>query len=138
MADPIDFTNHFALRLKLHKVGGSVVQHAALLKKALELRGIKSEIVKGFCVIPQTREACAHYWVQTVPERLDLDIGFSIAKLRSPELQAVSPVLVHELPDGIERSDKNDIVIVDENERLFDLFYRDPKAFWRETPSFKL
>lgn len=135
--DLYDFTNHMALRIKLHKVPGSVVQHTALLKKGLELKGIECKMIKGYCIIPETKEACVHYWVQTVLEGLDLDIGFTIAKLRTPELEALHTILVDKLPDGFERSDAEAVEITSENERLFDLYHKDPKAFWKEAPSFK-
>jgi hypothetical protein len=135
--DLYDFTNHMALRIKLHKVPGSVVQHTALLKKGLELKGIECKMIKGYCIIPETKEACVHYWVQTVLEGLDLDIGFTIAKLRTPELAALHTILVDELPDGFERSDAEAGEITSENERLFVLYHKDPKTFWKEAPSFK-
>lgn len=127
-----------ALRLKLRNISGNVVHHAAILKKVLDQQGMRSEMVKGFCVIPETKEACEHYWIRvpvgdsSLP--LDLDIGFEVAKLRSPELQALSPVLLESIPPGMIRSDEKELMIRDENERLFELFQRDPKAFWREAP----
>ena len=129
-----------ALRLKLHKVSGTVVHHAAILKKSLDQQGTRCEMVKGFCVIPETKEACEHYWVRVDlgdGQFLDLDIGFEVAKLRSPELQALHPVLLLSLDSHLgtlARSDENEFVIRRENERLFELFQRDPKAFWREAP----
>jgi len=122
-----------ALRIKLHNISGNVVHHVALLKRFLEQKGIPSQVVKGYCVIPETKEACEHYWLRT-EEGLDLDIGFEVAKLRSPELQALHPVLLESMPTGVTRSDEKEILIRDENERLFDLLTRDPKAFWREAP----
>ena len=127
-----------ALRLKLRGISGNIVHHAAILKKVLDQQGIASEMVKGFCVIPETKEACEHYWIRvpvgdsSLP--LDLDIGFEVAKLRSPELQALNPVLLESIPQGMIRSDEKELLIRDENERLFELFQRDPKAFWREAP----
>jgi hypothetical protein len=127
-----------ALRLKLRNISGNVVHHAAILKKVLDQQGTPSEMVKGFCVIPETKEACEHYWIRvpvgdsSLP--LDLDIGFEVAKLRSPELQALNPVLLESIPQGMIRSDEKELLIRDENERLFELFQRDPKAFWREAP----
>jgi len=127
-----------ALRLKLRNVSGNVVHHAAILKKVLDHQGTRSEMVKGFCVIPETKEACEHYWIRVETEDpslpLDLDIGFEVAKLRSPELQALNPVLLESIPPGMIRSDEKELLIRDENERLFELFQRDPKAFWREAP----
>jgi len=127
-----------ALRLKLRNISGNVVHHSAILKKVLDQQGIKSEMVKGFCVIPETKESCEHYWIRVPIENsesfLDLDIGFEVAKLRSPELQALRPVLLESMPSGMTRSDEKEFLIRDENERLFELFQRDPKAFWREAP----
>lgn len=124
-----------ALRIKLHNVSGNVVHHVALLKRFLDQKGIQSQVVKGFCVIPETKEACEHYWLRTC-EGLDLDIGFEVAKLRNPELQALCPVLLESIEGmpNLTRSDEKEILIRDENERLFELLTQDPKAFWREAP----
>jgi hypothetical protein len=118
----------------MHNVSGNVVHHAALLKKHLDHQGIKSEMVKGFCVIPETKEACGHYWIRDLNSGLDLDVGFEVAKLRSPELQALHPVLLESIPPGMTRSDEKETMIREDNERLFELYQRDPKAFWREAP----
>ena len=123
-----------ALRIKMHNVSGNVVHHAALLKKHLDHQGIKSEMVKGFCVIPETKEACGHYWIRELNSGLDLDVGFEVAKLRSPELQALHPVLLETIPPGMTRSDEKETMIREDNERLFELYQRDSKAFWREAP----
>jgi hypothetical protein len=123
------------MRLKLNKVSGGVVHHVALLKRGLENQGIACEMVKGFCVIPQTKEACEHYWLRETDTGLNLDIGFEVACLKSPELKAVHPVLLDELPEGLERSDKDEVMIRSDNEALFDLFQRDPKEFWQTAPS---
>jgi hypothetical protein len=123
----------------MHKVEGTAVHHVALLIRALDVQGVKCKMVRGYCVIPVTKEACNHYWART-EEGLDLDVAFEVAKLRSPELEAMHPVLLETLPEGIERSDKNELLITDENERLFELFNADPKKFWIESPvkKFKL
>ena len=124
-----------ALRIKMHNVSGNVVHHNALLKRFLDQKGVKCELVKGFCVIAETKEACEHYWVRT-DDGLDLDLSFEVAKLKSPELQALYPALLETI-EGIPnliRSDEKEFVIRHENERLFELFQRDPKAFWREAP----
>ena len=128
-----DIMTRLALRLKLHRVGGCVVHHVALLKKALEQQGITSQMVKGYCVIEDSKEACEHYWVRT-EEGLDLDVAFAVARLKNPELMALEPVLLEILPPGLTRSDSGEILILDENRRLFELFESDPKAFWREAP----
>jgi len=128
-----------ALRIKMHNVSGNVVHHNALLKRFLEQKGVKCELVKGYCVIRETKEACEHVWVRVPGPQgpsLDLDLSFEVAKLKSPELQALYPALLESI-EGIPnliRSDEKEFVIRHENERLFELFQRDPKAFWREAP----
>lgn len=123
-----------ALRLKIHNVPGTVIHHLALLKRSLDQKGTKTVMVKGWCVIEQTKEACEHYWLREVDTGLDMDLGFAVAKLRTPELAALHPVLLESLPPGLTRSDSEETLILAENSRLFDLFQENPKAFWRESP----
>ena len=123
-----------ALRLKIHNVPGTVIHHLALLKRSLDQKGTKTVMVKGWCVIEQTKEACEHYWLREVDTGLDMDLGFAVAKLRTPELTALHPVLLESLPPGLTRSDSEETLIRAENSRLFDLFQENPKAFWRESP----
>jgi hypothetical protein len=123
-----------ALRLKVHNVPGTVIHHLALLKRSLDQKGTKTIMVKGWCVIEQTKEACEHYWLREVETGLDMDLGFTVAKLRTPELAALHPVLLENLPQGLTRSDSEETLIRAENSRLFDLFQENPKAFWRESP----
>jgi len=124
-----DVVKRLALKLKLRRTSGNVVHHAAILMKLL---GSGAELAKGYCVIPETKEACEHYWVRY--EGMNLDVAFELAKLRSPELQAVSPVLLECLPPGLTRSDATETMIREENERLYELYQRDSKAFWRDSP----
>lgn len=140
-----DTVRRLALRLKMRNVSGNVVHHAAILKRILDHKGIKTQMVKGFCVIPETKEACEHYWVRVpVPAEqglsptpgLDLDVSFEVAKLRNPELQSLHPVLLESIEGmpNLTRSDEKETLIREENERLFEILTRDPKAFWREAP----
>ena len=129
-----DAVKQAALRLKIHNVPGTVIHHLALLKRSLDQKGTKTVMVKGWCVIEQTKEACEHYWLREVDTCLDMDLGFAVAKLRTPELAALHPVLLENLPQGLTRSDSAETLILAENSRLFDLFQENPKAFWRETP----
>ena len=137
--NPQDFVRKFALRLKLHKVGGGAVHHVALLIKALDVQGIKCKMVKGYCVVPETKESCDHYWAQT-DEGLDLDVAFEVARLRSPDMGNIHPVLLDTVPEGFQKTDKDEILIRDDNERLFELYNSNPKLFWSECPvkNFKL
>lgn len=123
----------FALRLRLHNIKYGVIYDCALFKKSLEKDGIQCNLIKGFCVIEETREACQHYWVRT-KEGLDLDIGFTTASMHNPELMALKPVLLESLPPSLTRSDLAESRILEENSRLYELYLSDPKAFWREAP----
>ena len=129
-----DIVKHAALRLKIHNVPGTVIHHLALLKRSLDQKGLKTTMIKGWCVIEETKEACEHFWLRDDDSGLDLDLGFAVAKLRTPELMALRPVLLETLPPGLTRSDSGETLIRAENCRLYDLFRSDPKAFWRETP----
>jgi len=129
-----DIVRRLALRLKMHKISGSPVHHIAILKKILDNKGIKTEMIKGYCVIPDTKEACDHYWIREIETGLDFDIAFEVAKLRSPELQSLHPVLLETIHPGLTRSDETEWQIRRENERLFELYQQDPKAFWLEAP----
>ena len=128
-----EIMTRLALRLKVHRISGGVIHHVALLKKTLEQQGISSRMIKGYCVVEGTKEACEHYWVRT-DEGLDIDVAFAVARLKNHELMALEPVLLEILPPGLIRSDSAEIRILDENRRLFELFESDPKAFWREAP----
>jgi len=86
-------------------------------------------------VIPTTLEACAHYWVREESSGLDFDIGFKVACLKSPELQVFSPVLLETLPDGVKRSDADELLIKADNEDLFDLYHTNEREFWKQAPS---
>ena len=125
--------NRLATRLKIYNVPGSVMHHVAIFKRILDRQNISSEIIKGYCVIMESKESCEHYWVRA-SEGLDLDIAFAVARLKSPELQSLHPVLVDECPPGLTRSDLEASDIREENNRLFELYQQDPKAFWRESP----
>lgn len=129
-----DVVKRTALQLKLRRTTGTIIHHIAIMKRILDQKGAKTEMMKGWCVIPETKEACEHYWLRDSDTGLDIDIGFVVAKLKSPELVAIHPVLLTELPPGLTRSDQEEILIRDENQRLFELFRADPKAFWREAP----
>ena len=129
-----EIVKRLALRLKMHNVGGGVVHHVALLKKALDFQGVNTKIIKGYCVIEDTKEACEHYWVRDLATGLDFDVAFAVARLRTPELMAIRPVLMDTLPPGLTRSDQEAMEILAENSRLFDLYESSPKDFWREAP----
>lgn len=124
-----DTVRRLAMRMKLHRLRGGVVHHCALLRRMLDLQGIKTELVKGFCVSPG--DVCEHYWVRTVPSGLNLDIGYEVACLYTPELKDLQVMLLDSIPPelaGIEVKRQED------HARLFELYQTDPKTFWDETP----
>ena len=119
----------FAMRMKLHKVGGSPVHHCALLCKHLAVVGISSTIVKGYCVTPG--EICEHYWVRTRDEGLDLDVAFEMACLYTPDLKDINKMLLEQIPEEMKDVE---IIKAEDSARLFELFTTDPKTFWDESP----
>jgi hypothetical protein len=121
----MDIVKRTAQRLKLHKVGGTVIHHCALLKKILPG---KPRLVHGYCVSPG--EVCEHYWVQT-EEGLDLDIGMALATLYSPDLADMKTFLTEEFP--VELKDV-EVLRQPDNQRLFELYETDPVTFWKESP----
>lgn len=129
----MESVRRLALRMKVRRLTGTVVHHCAILVRMLEKDKIKSQIMKGYAV--QGTEACDHYWVQTEDEKLNIDIGYELACLYTPELKGGGVVLLPELPDGLVKVDLKEEMIVDENNRLFTLFNEDPQAFWKEAPS---
>ena len=92
--------------------------------------GIETKLTKGFCVSPG--EVCEHYWVRTVDEGLDMDIGLELAKLYSPELADMRTMLVEELPVELGHVK---VLKQEDNERLYELYETDPKTFWSEAPN---
>lgn len=129
-----DIAKRTALQIKLRRTSGAIIHHIAILKRILEQKGNTMNMIKGFCIIPETKEACEHYWLRDPDTGLDIDMGFMVAKLKSPELAAIHPVLLLTLPPGLTRSDQEETLIREENQRLYDLFLSDPKGFWREAP----
>ena len=118
-----------AMLMKLRKISGTVVHHCAILRKLMAESGIETKIVKGYCVSPG--EVCEHYWVRTIEESLDMDIGLEVAKLYTPDLADMQTMLLEELPTEL-ASVK--VLKQEDNERLYELYQTDPKTFWNESP----
>ena len=120
--------------LKLNKVEGTVVHHCALVVKYLTQKKIDARIIHGYCISPG--EICEHYWVRVEPEGMDIDIGYELACLWSPELMALQTVLSEEFPVGLKGQDgkEPDVLRQDDNQRLLELYETDPKTFWFEAP----
>jgi hypothetical protein len=118
-----------AMTMKLRKISGTVVHHCAILRRILAESGITTRIVKGYCVSPG--EVCEHYWVRTLDEGLDMDIGLELAKLYTPDLVDMRTMLLEELPPDLSSIK---VLKQDDNERLYELYETDPKTFWSEAP----
>jgi hypothetical protein len=121
----MESVHRLALRMKVRKLTGTVVHHCAVLVKLLERERVTATLVKGWAVADG--EVCEHYWVRADS---DMDIGYELACLFTPELTSITPSLLLELPEGLKRVDHSD----PENARLFDLFHTDRVAFWKEAP----
>jgi hypothetical protein len=119
-----------AQRLKLHKIEGTVVHHCAILVKILGT----GRIVHGYAITPG--EVCEHYWVRVEPEGLDLDIGWEVACMHSPELAGMQIVLAEDFPEGLKDKDgkEPEILRQAQNKDLLELWQTDPKTFWNEAP----
>jgi hypothetical protein len=118
-----------AMRMKLHKVEGTVVHHCAILKKILAEKSIAARVVHGYCVSPG--EICEHYWVRTEDEGLDLDIGYELACLYNPDLASLRTVLLEDFPVELEGTE---VLRQEDNQRLFELYETDQVTFWKESP----
>ena len=102
--------------------------------KYLAAQKIEARVVHGYCISPN--EICEHYWIKTEPDGLNLDIGYELACLYSPELMALKMVLLEEFPVGLKDQDgkEPEVLRQEDNQRLFELYDTDPKTFWREAP----
>lgn len=123
-----------AMRMKLHRISGTVIHHCAIVKKLLAEQGIKSTIIHGYCISPG--EVCEHYWVRTDDEGYDIDIGLELARLYTPELIALQTVLSEDFPVGIKdhNGKEPEVLRQEDNTRLFELYETDPVTFWKESP----
>ena len=120
--------------MKLHKIEGTVVHHCAILVKILKAEEIMARIVHGYAITPG--EVCEHFWVRIEPEGLDLDIGWEVACLHSPDLVGMRIVLSEEFPEGLKDKEgkEPEILRQHQNKDLLELWETDPKTFWNEAP----
>jgi hypothetical protein len=123
-----DIVRRVAMRIKMHRLKGTVVHHCALLKRHLDTLGIQTRLVKGFCISPG--DVCEHYWLRTL-EGLDIDLGFAVAALYTPEIKEMQIMLLDTVPSELSNIE---VKKQDDNDRLFELYTKDPKTFWEETP----
>jgi len=125
-----EYVRKLSLGMKLHKVGGTVIHHQAILIRYLRtVHKLECELVEGY-IMTGDNETCWHCWVEVGEQKYD--IAWLIAGL--PDTRNS---LVREIPEGYERMDLKDErgrYVVDENMRLFQLFNTDEKKFWEEAP----
>lgn len=86
---------------------------------------------KGFCVCASA--ACRHFWVEIDSQKID--VAREISKFHTPELEFMPTTLSEEISDTTKRVDLEDPKIIEEHERLFDLWTEDHKEFWKTSPS---
>lgn len=123
-----DIVRRLAMRIKMYRLKGTVVHHCALLKRHLDTLGIRTNFVKGFCVSPG--DVCEHYWLRT-EEGLDIDLGFAVAALYTPEIKDLQVMLLDSIPPELSTVE---LKKQEDNQRLYELYMSDQKVFWNETP----
>lgn len=120
-----------SLRIKLRKVGGTVIHQQAILVRYLRtVHKLECKLVEGF-IVTGDMEACWHCWVE-LEDGTKYDIIYLVANIPDTRNN-----LVKRVPDGFARvdlADERGRMIVDENARLFELFQSDEKKFWQEAP----
>lgn len=120
----------FCLKYRVKKLNCSVIHQCALLIGFLKRNGIPDAVMKkGFCTCAAA--ACRHYWVQVGNDRID--ISREISKFHTPELEYIPVTLSEEIDEKTKRIDLQDAKIVEEHERLFDMWEENPSNFWKES-----
>lgn len=117
----------FCLRYRLKKLDCSVVHQCALFIGYLKRNGIQANMIKGFCTCSMA--ACRHFWVEVDSQQID--IARDISLFHTPELKHMPVVLQTEIGDDVKRIDLQDPKIIEENERLFELWIENTKEFWK-------
>jgi len=112
----MDPVKRLVLRLKLHKTEGTIVHHNAILAK--QIKG--SRMVSGYALCQN--QACWHCWVEdSEGKKYDVSSGIlSMPFEYSSDVPENCKEMEHEM--------------ITENKRLFELYKRDPKQFWKEAP----
>lgn len=123
----------FCLKYRVKKLNCSVIHQCALFIDFLRHNGFTGKIVKGFCTCAAA--ACRHYWVEVDDQRID--VSREISKFHTPELEFIPVNLSEEIDEKMKRIDLEDPKIVEEHERLYDLWVEDYKKFWKESPKIK-
>lgn len=127
--DPL--VRRFVLKYRVKKLNCSVIHQCALFIGFLKRNGVSNAVMKkGFCVCAAA--ACRHYWVEVDGNRID--ISREISKFHTPELEYIPVVIQETIADDVKRIDLEDPKIVEEHERLFELWEESPTNFWKESP----
>ena len=127
----MEHAQRFVNLLRLHRVQASVVYQCALFQSYLKRRGIKSEVVKGYVNIA-SQGCCRHFWVHTDDE--DIDIATMLGTRIAPEMTKFIMTLSEEPSGSRFDLDEESARIVADNESCYELFTKNPKQFWAESP----
>jgi hypothetical protein len=119
----------FGLKYRVKKINCSVVHQCALFIDYLKRNEIQANMIRGFCVCAQA--ACRHFWVEVGSQKID--IARELSLFHTPELKYIPTILQSTIDESMKRMDIEDPKIIEEHERLFDLWEKDLKQFWKET-----
>lgn len=127
----MEHAKRFVNLFRLYRAQASVVYQCALFQSYLKRRGIASEVIQGYITIAE-QGCCRHFWVRTGQE--DIDIATMIGTRIAPEMTKYLMQL-SEQPAGVRfDTDAESAPTVADNESKFELFQKNPKQFWAESP----
>jgi hypothetical protein len=106
----------FALRLKLHKVDGTIVHHNALLRRIIP----KGQLVQGYSLCDN--EACWHCWVVDAQGEI-FDVGKQLG---------IQYTYSDHVPEGYKEMEHE---MIEKNKKLYQLYIDDPIKFWKQAPT---
>ena len=126
----MDHAKRFVNLMRLHRVQAPVMYQCALFQSYLKRRGIQSEVIKGYVSVAD-QGCCRHFWVRADE---DIDIATMLGTRIAPEMTQFIMKLTEE-PSGQRFDvDEESARIVADNESKYELFLKDPKQFWAESP----
>lgn len=127
----MEHSKRFVNLMRLHRVQAPVVYQCALFQSYLKRRGIQSDVIQGYVSVAN-QGCCRHFWVRAGDS--DIDIATMIGTRIAPEMTQFVMQLTEE-PSGMRFDvDEESRRIVADNESKYDLFKKDPKQFWAESP----
>lgn len=126
----MEHSKRFVNLMRLHRVQAPVMYQCALFQSYLKRRGIQSEVIKGYVSVAD-QGCCRHFWVRA---NEDIDIATMLGTRIAPEMTKFIMKLTEE-PSGQRFDvDEESARIVADNESKYELFLKDPKQFWAESP----